>query len=331
MRKNQTLFLHSSSAVSEAVSPDAGLRMETLSSELAKGNIDRRTRERIIPSASHFDTCVFESINWYRTTNIHNSAHSIRFYLFEYNAGVIQVGNTGRSPHLKYVARTHCQFGLLFERLNLDHSLLTNCGRTTIGGFSFEKQIIHHNPVKFIFEFCGKSDDFLNQMMSTVFIASFSFAQLQERPKRCIRWWHNPVCWPVWESIAIKRMKIRFRYGWSFDFGTIEQLWFSVYWRQEESSCRDCLSPDFNKLVFRVKSSANTRVVRQIVLSIENGWKCTKQKFTLSQIPSRVCEKERWRKQRSSSPTDGTIISSNTGNLQRESMETIFSSYSTFF
>ena len=40
------------------------------------------------------------------------------------------------------------------------------------------------------------------------------------------------------------------------------------------------------------------------------------QKFTSSQIPSYVWEKERWTNQKSSSPKDGLIISSNTVNLQ---------------
>ena len=47
----------------------------------------------------------------------------------------------------------------------------------------------------------------------------------------------------------------------------------------------------------------------------------------ISQIASYVWEKERWANQKSSSPKDGMIISSNTGNLQGELMEKGFSSY----
>ena len=62
-----------SSAESENIPLDAGLRvvglpalqlgecvLETLSSTSVKGNLERHTSERVIPSHSHSDTCVFE-------------------------------------------------------------------------------------------------------------------------------------------------------------------------------------------------------------------------------------------------------------------------------
>ena len=55
------------------------------------------------------------------------------------------------------------------------------------------------------------------------------------------------------------------------------------------------------------------------------------QKFTSSQIPSYVREKERWTNQKSSSPEDGLAILSNTRNLQGKEKTKKLSSYSTFF
>ena len=139
MRKNQTAFSHSSSAVSEAISPDAGLRMdglpalqfgdcvsETLSNKLAKGNIERHTRERIIPSQSHFDICVFESINWYRTTKIPKpcTLNPILFVRIQCGSDPSVFQRT--KPTLKIRRKNaKSQFGLFFERLNLNHSILT--------------------------------------------------------------------------------------------------------------------------------------------------------------------------------------------------------------
>ena len=87
MCKKQTAVSHSS-AESEILSLDAGLRMdglpalqccdcvlETLSREPAKGNFGRHTRERVIPSHSHSDSCFFESID-HVPPNIPNSTHT---------------------------------------------------------------------------------------------------------------------------------------------------------------------------------------------------------------------------------------------------------------
>ena len=149
MRKNQTAFSHSSSAVSEAISPDAGLRMdglpvlqfgecvlETFSNKLAKGNIERHTRERRIPSQSHFDTCVFESINWYRTTKIPKpcTLNPILFVRIQCGSDPSVFQRTKLTLKIRR-NNAQSQIGLLFERPNLDHSILTNYGRTTIGVF----------------------------------------------------------------------------------------------------------------------------------------------------------------------------------------------------
>ena len=73
---NEETAVSQCSARSEIISLDASLRMEglpalqirkcvfgTLSSKPAKGNFERHKRERVTPSHSHSDNCVFESIN----------------------------------------------------------------------------------------------------------------------------------------------------------------------------------------------------------------------------------------------------------------------------
>ena len=98
--------------------------LETSSSRPAKVNLERHTRERVIPFHSHSENCVFESIH-HVTPKISNSLHSTQLYLSEDNAAVIQMINKGRSLHLRHVTRTHrVDLDWLFERMNLDHSIL---------------------------------------------------------------------------------------------------------------------------------------------------------------------------------------------------------------
>ena len=94
MCKKQTAVSHSS-VESEIISLDAGLRMdglpalpcgecvlETLSSKLAKGNLERPKREKVIQSLSHSDNCTFESID-HAPPTILNSSHSNQLLAFE--------------------------------------------------------------------------------------------------------------------------------------------------------------------------------------------------------------------------------------------------------
>ena len=62
------------------------------------------------------------------------------------------------------------------------------------------------------------------------------------------------------------------------------------------------LQVDTSSQILRIKG-----FVRQVVFSTENCRKCTMQKFTYSQIPFYVWEKERWTSQKSSSPKDGGL------------------------
>ena len=59
-----------------------------------------------VMNASHFDTCVFESIDHF-PPNIPNSTHSTQLYIFEDNAAVFQMINKGRRQNLRHVTRTH--------------------------------------------------------------------------------------------------------------------------------------------------------------------------------------------------------------------------------
>ena len=76
-------------------------------------------RDRVIHSHSHSDTCVFEFVDQV-SGNTPNS-----------DAAVLQVINKGQSPTFLHVTRTHrIDLEWLFERVNLDHSILIKDVRT---------------------------------------------------------------------------------------------------------------------------------------------------------------------------------------------------------
>ena len=143
MCKRQNAVSAHSSAESEIVSIDAGLRidvvpalqfwecvLETLSCKASNGSLERRKLDRVIPSHSHSDVCVFESMD-HVPHDIPNSSHSTQLYIFEGNAAVIQMINKGRSPNMRHVSRSHrVDLDWSSERLNLDHSLLIKFGAT---------------------------------------------------------------------------------------------------------------------------------------------------------------------------------------------------------
>ena len=60
--------------------------------------VDQHKRDRVIPSHSRSDNCLFESID-YAPPNITNSSHSTQLCIFEDNAAVIQLIHKGRSPN----------------------------------------------------------------------------------------------------------------------------------------------------------------------------------------------------------------------------------------
>ena len=118
MCKKHSAVSHSS-AQSETLSSDAGSRMdglpalefwecvlETFSSKPAEGNLEHHTRERVIPSHSHSDDCVYESIDQI-APSIPNISHSTQLYIFEDKPSVIQMINQWRSPSLRHVTRTY--------------------------------------------------------------------------------------------------------------------------------------------------------------------------------------------------------------------------------
>ena len=109
--------------------------------------------------------------------------------LFEDNAGVVQMVNKGRSPNLRHVTRTHnVDLDWLLERVNLDHSILTQyANKRSIGGY-VDKARVHHDAMTMIFFFdLGKSDNSMNQRKSAAFLTDFFLAQLWESSKQCLR------------------------------------------------------------------------------------------------------------------------------------------------
>ena len=158
--------------------------------------------------------------------------------------------------------------------------------------------------------------------MSAAVLANLFLAQFLESPKRCLRWgykyWNQVALWMVtwlWSNWAIMSLFVHKTRG-------IFLQGCSSFRQRRETSC---------KLILYFRSWQNKEFVGQLVLLTEKCRKCTMQKFTSSQIPSYVWEKERWTNQKSSSPKNGMSISSITGNLQGELMEKIFSSYSSYF
>ena len=94
MCKKQTAVSHSS-AESQITSLDVGLLygldhqllkfgecvLETSSSKPAEGNLERHTRERVIPVHQHSDNCAVESID-HVPPNIPSNSQSTQLYIF---------------------------------------------------------------------------------------------------------------------------------------------------------------------------------------------------------------------------------------------------------
>ena len=103
---------------------------------------------------------------------------------FEDNAGVVQMVNKGRRANLRHVTRTHIvDLDWLLERVNLDHSILTQyANKRSIGGY-VDKAQVHHDAMTMIFfvDF-GKSDNSMNQKKSAAFLTNFSLAPLWKAP-----------------------------------------------------------------------------------------------------------------------------------------------------
>ena len=99
MSKQQTAVSHIS-AESEIISLDASLRMDGVPApqfwkcvlETGICQFERHKRDRVMPSHSHSDFCVFESTG-HVPPNIPNRPNSTRLYIFEDNAAVIQMMN----------------------------------------------------------------------------------------------------------------------------------------------------------------------------------------------------------------------------------------------
>ena len=79
--------------------------LETFSSELAKGNLERHQRERVIQSYSHSDSCILETLD-HVPLHIPNRPIQPKFTSTK-NATMIQIIKKGQSPNLKHVTRTH--------------------------------------------------------------------------------------------------------------------------------------------------------------------------------------------------------------------------------
>ena len=192
MCKKQTTISHSS-AESEIVSLDAGLRMhgfyqlynlESVCWEHCPVNQPRWTlnvtnaRGSICPTRTLTTVCLIP-LTAFRP----NSA------LFADNAAVIRMSNKGRSPNPRHVTRN--ARSRVFDWLSILfwwHS----CGQTIKWRLFWQKRrftAVQWNPWLSLW---------------------FRLAQLQQSPKRCLGWWHGPRTWhginthqKYWNQVAL--------------------------------------------------------------------------------------------------------------------------------
>ena len=186
--------------------------LEALSSKPAEGNFERHTLERVIPSRSHTDNGVFESIDHVPPENPNNS-QSAQLHIFEDNAAVIHMINKGQSKLKARHKNAQSRFGLVvwecefwyfiwIKYVRTDdqladiltkgmfttmqwHSLLTLCHITR----TYESNDVRSSPRKLF------------------------TAQLQQSPKQVSGDDTNRVCWPGAEAICIKSIEIRLHSG----------------------------------------------------------------------------------------------------------------------
>ena len=135
---------------------------------------------------THILTLVFSS-QW---TKFHPSCPTVhtQLYLFDDNAAVIQMINSGGSPNLRHATRMHrVDLDWQIERVNLDHSFSgkIRANNKSIGA-KIDKGHIHHDATKFIFDFVANQTTLSNDVRSFP-DKPFSRLVLQQRHKRCLR------------------------------------------------------------------------------------------------------------------------------------------------
>ena len=112
--------LHHSSAESEIISLDSGLRMDGLPA-LQFGECVLGTLASLPAAGNCGHQQVDQDIDFV-TADISDSAHLTQLHLFEDNAAVIHMITKGRSPTSRHVTRTQTvNLDLLFERINLNN------------------------------------------------------------------------------------------------------------------------------------------------------------------------------------------------------------------
>ena len=182
MCKKQTAVSHSR-ALSEIKSLDAGLRMDglpapqfgdcvlkTTSSKLAKGNLQRHTRERVIPSHSHSDICVFGSSDDV-PPNFINSSHSTQLDLFRRHCGSDPNDQQRTKPKPKARQNNaHNRFGLVCRKSEVGSMLINTCEQT----------------IKWRVDPVANQTTY-DQMKSAALLGNVSLAQLQQSSKQCLR------------------------------------------------------------------------------------------------------------------------------------------------
>ena len=103
---------------------------------------------------------------------------------------------------------------------------------------------IHHIPVEFIVVFVANHTTLGIKWCPQFFSQTFLLLSFRKAPSDVSGDDTAQEHGANMESVRNKSIAIRLRYGKSRDFGTIEQLWVSVYSRQEESFCRHALSSE---------------------------------------------------------------------------------------
>ena len=255
MSKKRTAIFHSS-AGSEIITLDAVFTfgwitalqfgecvLQTLSSEPTKVNLERHKCERFIPSRSHSDKCVFESID-HVPPNIPYSSHSTQLFIFEERCG--SDPNDQQRTKSKPLARdknAKSRFGWIVRENEFGsfcHFLKKLANKRSVGRYH-DKRNAHFDAMACVVDFVATQMTVWSKWRPQFFSQAFLLLSFSTAPNNVSSDDTCRVCWPDVGSIRNKGIEIQLRSGQSSVFGAMEQSKVYLYTRQERSRCRNAL------------------------------------------------------------------------------------------
>ena len=284
----------------------------------AVGDFERHMRERVIPSHSHSDNCLYESID-HAPPNIPNSSHSTQLDLLEDNAAVIQIVNKGRSPNLRHVTRTHRVDFLCFSASEFGSFYFDKirANQRSSGGY-FDKGTVDHDAMAFFVDFAAIQTTLWIKWSPQLLSQTFLLLSLRRAPKRCLRWWHNP------RTLTRYRVSIRVKCCNQAALWIITWHWSN--WAIVSSivhKTRGMFLQKAEDILLQVDTSSQILRKQLIVDTISPfDWEVSTMHEAEVHVfsDSVLCrETQAMTSQKSNSPKEGTTISSNRENLQGRS------------